>query len=241
MPFNELYTLTDGGSFWGRPVGSDRQDPPSFALLECFDYAYYGTLDLRFYASMPLLKFWPEIDKQVLREFADTVPREWPEKGQWVWKSQQTGEPILHKRKKKGAVPHDLGVPEGDPFFAVNEPGWQDTNDWKDLNSKFILMVYRDYVVTGNKDTAFLRQMWPAVRQRWFICGNSITAVEFQKMAATPIKPTIPGSCEGLALIAEACGWRRCAPPRKWRAHSTITRRPGSITDPLKKLRRHTS
>jgi non-lysosomal glucosylceramidase len=114
---------------------------------------------------MPLLKFWPEIDKQVLREFADTVPKEWPEKGQWVWKSQLTGEPILHMRKKKGAVPHDLGVPEGDPFIAVNEPGWQDTNDWKDLNSKFVLMVYRDYVLTGSKDTAFLRQMWPAVRE----------------------------------------------------------------------------
>jgi non-lysosomal glucosylceramidase len=165
MLFNELYTLTDGGSFWGRPVGSDSKAPYSFALLECFDYAYYGTLDVRFYASLPLLKFWPEIDKQVLREFADTVPREWPEKGQWVWKSQQAGEPILHKRKKIGAVPHDLGVPEGDPFISVNEPGWQDTNDWKDLNSKFILMIYRDYVLTGRKDTAFLRETWPAVQQ----------------------------------------------------------------------------
>ena len=165
MLFNELYTLTDGGSFWGRPVGSDSKTSSSFALLECFDYAYYGTLDVRFYASLPLLKFWPEIDKQVLREFADTVPREWPEKGQWVWKSQQAGEPILHKRKKIGAVPHDLGVPEGDPFISVNEPGWQDTNDWKDLNSKFILMIYRDYVLTGRKDTAFLRETWPAVQQ----------------------------------------------------------------------------
>lgn len=165
MLFNELYTLTDGGSFWGRPAGSDTKAAPTFALLECFDYAYYGTLDVRFYASLPLLKFWPDIDKQVLREFADTVPREWPEKGQWVWKSQQAGEPILHKRKKKGAVPHDLGVPEGDPFISVNEPGWQDTNDWKDLNSKFILMVYRDYVLTGRNDTAFLRDTWPAVRE----------------------------------------------------------------------------
>ena len=60
--------------------------------------------------------------------------------------------------KKDGAVPHDLGVPEGDPFIAVNEPGWQDTNDWKDLNSKFVLMVYRDYVLTGRKDKAFLRE-----------------------------------------------------------------------------------
>ncbi len=165
MLFNELYVLTDGGTFWGRQVGSSKKDAASFALLECFDYAYYGTLDVRFYGSMPLLKFWPEVDKQVLRQFADTVSREWPEKGQWVWKSQQTGEPSLHMRKKKGAVPHDLGVPEGDPFIAVNEPGWQDTNDWKDLNSKFILMVYRDYVLTGRKDLAFLRETFPAVKE----------------------------------------------------------------------------
>jgi non-lysosomal glucosylceramidase len=165
MLFNELYTLTDGGSFWGRPAGSDPKLPASFALLECFDYAYYGTLDVRFYASMPLLKFWPEIDKRVLREFGETVAHEWPEKGLWVWKSELTGAPVLHKRKKIGAVPHDLGVPEGDPFIAVNEPGWQDTNDWKDLNSKFVLMVYRDYVLTSGKDTTFLRDMWPAMKE----------------------------------------------------------------------------
>jgi non-lysosomal glucosylceramidase len=62
-------------------------------------------------------------------------------------------QPVTHKRKKIGAVPHDLGVPEGDPFVAVNEPGWQDTNDWKDLNSKFVLMVYRDYVLDRSNRT----------------------------------------------------------------------------------------
>ncbi|HEX4020368.1 MAG TPA: non-lysosomal glucosylceramidase [Acidobacteriaceae bacterium] len=164
MLFNELYVLTDGGTFWGRKVGSNPKAPPSFALLECFDYAYYATLDVRFYASLPLLKFWPDIDKQVLREFAATVPREYPEQGLWVWKTEQTGVPVLHMRKKIGAVPHDLGVPAGDPFVAVNEPGWQDTNNWKDLNSKFVLMAYRDYVFTGRKDTAFLQQMWPAMK-----------------------------------------------------------------------------
>ncbi|ADV81312.1 GH116 family glycosyl hydrolase [Terriglobus saanensis] len=164
MLFNELYALTDGGTFWGRPVGSDKKLPASFALLECFDYAYYGTLDVRFYASLPLLKFWPEIDKRVLREFAETVEKEWSEKGLWVWKTAETGSPVLHKRKKVGAVPHDLGVPEGDPFYVVNEPGWQDTNDWKDLNSKFVLMVYRDYVLTGRTDKAFLQETWPAVK-----------------------------------------------------------------------------
>jgi non-lysosomal glucosylceramidase len=164
MLFNELYTLTDGGTFWGRQPNSDPNAPATFALLECFDYAYYGTLDVRFYASVALLKFWPTIDKQVLREFAKTVPREYPELGLWVAKTQETGSPVLHKRKKIGAVPHDLGVPEGDPFISVNEPGWQDTNDWKDLNSKFVLMVYRDYVLTGKTDKEFLREMWPAVQ-----------------------------------------------------------------------------
>lgn len=164
MLFNELYTLTDGGTFWGRTQGSDKNAPATFALLECFDYAYYGTLDVRFYASMPLLKFWPDIDKRVLREFADTVPREYPELGLWVAKTQETGAPVLHKRKLAGAVPHDLGVPEGDPFVLVNEPGWQDTNGWKDLNSKFVLMAYRDYVLTGKTDKQFLRDVWPSMQ-----------------------------------------------------------------------------
>src|ERR1700722_131402 len=34
MLFNELYTLADGGTFWGRQVGSDKKLPASFALLE---------------------------------------------------------------------------------------------------------------------------------------------------------------------------------------------------------------
>ncbi len=195
MLFNEMYTLADGGTFWGRPEASDKKAPATFALLECFDYAYYGTLDVRFYASMPLLKFWPEIDKRVLREFADTVPREYPELGLWVWKTQETGTPVLHKRKKIGAVPHDLGVPEGDPFVSVNEPGWQDTNDWKDLNSKFVLMVYRDYVFTGKKDKAFLRETWPAMQSaitylRQFDHGGGIP-----ENSGYPIRPTTPGLC----------------------------------------------
>ena len=164
MLFNELYVLTDGGTFWGHQQGTEKKLPNTFALLECFDYAYYGTLDVRFYASLPLLKFWPDIDKTVLREFSDTVAREWPEQGMWIWKSDLEGRPITHKRKKIGAVPHDLGVPEGDPFFSVNEPGIQDTNDWKDLNSKFVLMVYRDYVLTGRTDTVFLKETWPSVK-----------------------------------------------------------------------------
>jgi non-lysosomal glucosylceramidase len=165
MLFNELYIVADGGSFWGRPEGSDKKDPPQFAFMECYDYPYYGTLDVRFYGSLPLVKFWPDLDKRELRTFSDTVLREWPEKDEWVWKSQQLQDPAFRMRKKLGAVPHDLGVPEEDPFFAVNQFSWQDTNGWKDLNSKFVLMVYRDYVLTGSKDDEFLRYTWPSVQE----------------------------------------------------------------------------
>jgi len=165
MLFNEIYIVADGGSFWGRPVGSDSKAPAVFSFLECFDYPFYATLDVRFYGSMPLAKFWPEIDKQVLRQFADTVPREMAEKSLWGWKTQQTGSLHFRIRKVKGALPHDLGVPEEDPFIKVNQFGWQDTNGWKDLNSKFVLMVYRDFVWTGRKDLGFLRYTWPAVQE----------------------------------------------------------------------------
>ena len=91
MLFNEMYILADGGSFWGHPVGADPKTPDTFSFLECFDYPYYATLDVRFYGSMPLVKFWPDIDKQVLRQFSDTVPQNLTDKYEWIWKSQQTG------------------------------------------------------------------------------------------------------------------------------------------------------
>jgi non-lysosomal glucosylceramidase len=165
MLFNELYVLADGGSFYGRSVGSDPKASPVYSFMECYDYPFYETLDVRFYGSMPLLKFWPEIEKGVMREFAATVPQEAPEKMAWIWKTQQTGTPTFRIRKAKGAVPHDLGVPQEDPFEQVNQFSWQDTNGWKDLNPKFVLMIYRDFAFTGKKDISFLRDTWPAVQE----------------------------------------------------------------------------
>jgi non-lysosomal glucosylceramidase len=163
--FNEIYILADGGSLWGRPVGAERTTPDTFGFLECFDYPFYASLDVRFYGSMPLAKFWPDLDKQVLRQFAQTVPQNLTDKSIWIWKTQQSGKLTFRIRKAKGAVPHDLGVPQEDPFLQVNAFGWQDTSDWKDLNSKFVLMIYRDWVFTGKKDQAFLSDTWPAVEQ----------------------------------------------------------------------------
>ena len=162
--FNELYILADGGSFWGRPVGSPPGSDESFSFMECYDYPYYSTLDVRFYGSMPLVKFWPELDKREMRTFAETVMRNEPEKLIWQWKSLQEHKPVFRTRKSKGAVPHDLGAPQEDPIYKVNQFSWQNTDDWKDLNTKFVLMVYRDYVLTGRKDTKFLRDTWPSVQ-----------------------------------------------------------------------------
>jgi len=165
MLFNELYPLADLGSFWGRPVHSNPQTPAVYSFMECYDYPYYETLDVRFYGSMPLLKFWPDLEKNVMREFAATVPQEAGERMEWIWKTQHSGQLSFRIRKAKGAVPHDLGVPDEDPFKQINQFSWQDTNGWKDLNPKFVLMVYRDFVFTGRKDTEFLRSTWPAVQE----------------------------------------------------------------------------
>src|SRR6202795_4504785 len=100
-----------------------------------------------------------------MRTFANTVLRSEPQKLIWTVKTQQDGKPTFRTRKSKGAVPHDLGAPEEDPFFKPNQFSWQNTNGWKDLNSKFVLMVYRDYVFTGRTDKAFLRYPWPAVKE----------------------------------------------------------------------------
>jgi non-lysosomal glucosylceramidase len=66
-------------------------------------------------------------------------------------------------RKLPGAVPHDLGGPSEDPLLRVNYYRFQDINIWKDLNSKFVLQLWRDYVFTS--DRALVHDSWPAVVQ----------------------------------------------------------------------------
>jgi non-lysosomal glucosylceramidase len=171
MLFNELYILADGGTLWGRkqegprPAGPNDYQNQAFSFLECFDYPYYGTLDVRFYGSMPLAKFWPELDKMEMREFAVTINQQIPWKYAWLWKSQQDHALVLKQRKVLGAVPHDLGVPAEDPVVLVNQFTWQNTNRWKDLNSKYVLMVWRDYVLSGRKDIAFLKESYAPAKQ----------------------------------------------------------------------------
>lgn len=50
-------------------------------------------------------------------------------------------------RHIKNCVPHDLGDPDEEPFTLINTYNIHDVNHWKDLNTKFVLQVYRDYYV----------------------------------------------------------------------------------------------
>jgi non-lysosomal glucosylceramidase len=170
--FNELYMLADGGAVWAREL-NDAPNPnhPSansadtFSYLECFDYLFYGTSDVRFYSSFPLLKFWPEIEKQEMREYTDTVAESNPQHYQWAWKLQHEHQFETFLRKVAGSVPHDLGSPTEDPFANVNQYNYQDVSNWRDLNSKYVLMIWRDYVWSGSNDKEFLRYSWNAVKR----------------------------------------------------------------------------
>jgi non-lysosomal glucosylceramidase len=124
--FNELYIIADGGTLWAHeqggpanPLHLSAKNADSFAYLECFDYAYYGTSDVRFYGSFPLIKFWPEIEKQEMREYTDTIPESISQRYLWSWKLQHDHKFETMQRKVAGSAPHDLGSPtEDQPLTA---------------------------------------------------------------------------------------------------------------------------
>jgi non-lysosomal glucosylceramidase len=156
MPlFNELYLLSQGGSLW---TAATETDPiGQFGVLECLDYRWYESLDVRLYGSFPLVMLWPRLDKTILEAFARAIPT-----------SDDTPRIIGYNqasaiRKAKGATPHDLGAPNEHPWEKTNYTSYQDCNLWKDLSCDFVLQVYRDYLFTGNKDQDFLWECWDSV------------------------------------------------------------------------------
>ncbi len=165
---NELYYVADGGTIWTtgkvpeveteRPQAVTKQEE-HFGTLECFDYPFYETLDVRFYGSFPLIKLWPDLEKIIMKDYIKTISREDHEMKFFNHPLDQT----TAERKLKGAVPHDLGAPFEDPFVKINSYMHVNINKWKDLNSKFILLIYRYFYFTGKKDLDFLKNSWSAV------------------------------------------------------------------------------
>jgi non-lysosomal glucosylceramidase len=161
--FNELYDLTDGGTLWS---AADERDPVGqFAVLECIDYRWYESLDVRLYGSFGLLMLWSELEKSVIRAFARAIPDSDPKTRVIGYYYTLKSESPLAIRKVAGATPHDLGAPNEHVWEKTNYTSYQDCNLWKDLGSDFVLQVYRDYWLTGATDVEFLAECWDAIVQ----------------------------------------------------------------------------
>lgn len=159
--FNELYDLTSGGTLWS--AASDRDPIGQFAVLECLDYRWYESLDVRLYGSFALLMLFPELDKAVLRAFARAIPAA-DDRTRTIGYYYTIGKPSPQAvRKVANATPHDLGAPNEHVWEKTNYTSYQDCNLWKDLGCDFVLQVYRDFVWTGCSDAAFLAECWEAI------------------------------------------------------------------------------
>jgi non-lysosomal glucosylceramidase len=155
--FNELYLLSQGGSLW---TAATEDDPVGqFGVLECLDYRWYESLDVRLYGSFPLLMFWSKLEKSVIEAFARAIPTR-DDTPRIIGYNQASA-----IRKAKSATPHDLGAPNEHPWEKSNYTSYQDCNLWKDLGSDFVLQVYRDYLLTGATDTEFLWECWDSVKE----------------------------------------------------------------------------
>ncbi len=157
--FNELYYLVEGGVIWAHPAEEQiRADSMGyFGYLEGHEYRMVNTYDVHFYSSIALAMLFPKIELSLQRDFACSVDKSIPQVRRTMLDN------ALRPRKIRGAIPHDLGWPQEDPFFLVNGYDFHDSGIWKDLNPKFVLQVYRDFILT--RDKAFLEECWDAVEQ----------------------------------------------------------------------------
>ncbi|MBP0024660.1 MAG: bile acid beta-glucosidase, partial [Roseofilum sp. SID2] len=153
--FNELYLLADGGTLW--TAGMENDPIGQFGVLECLDYRWYESLDVRLYGGFALTRLWPKLEKAVMLAFARAIPQ-----------GDNTPRIIGYNqaqavRKIASATPHDLGAPNEHPWDKTNYTSYQDCNLWKDLGCDFVLQVYRYFLWTGAEDLEFLQECWFAL------------------------------------------------------------------------------
>ncbi len=148
--FNELYYNQFGGVFYesGLKSGHDHEfkslheDDHKHFVVECQAYFNADTLDVRYYSTLVFARFWPEIERDTLRCFADAI----------IYQNYDRPGP-------PGVAPHHAGNPDsGDPYFQFVLP-WNGYY-WKDHPSKFILQCWRYYYLYRDRD--FLNYVWPA-------------------------------------------------------------------------------
>jgi non-lysosomal glucosylceramidase len=91
----------------------------------------------------------------VARDFADLLLEDDRSRRRHRWDAS------LFPLNPHGACPHDLGGPGEDPFVVPNSYTYRDSTIWKDLNSDFVLCVFRE----GRRmDRDWRMARFPAVR-----------------------------------------------------------------------------
>ena len=181
-----------------------------FAVLECYDYPFYNTLDVNFYASWALLLLWPDLDLGVVRDFAATVDLDDPEIVTVGW--QGTSAP----RKRRGALPHDLG---GSGRRSVPPPEFLHLARHQHLEGPQQQVRAPGLArcpARARLPTWLARHGRPSFR-RWTISLNSIgTATGCRSTTASPTRRTTCGRCGGRAPTAARSGWPPSGPRSGW-------------------------
>ncbi|XP_023548604.1 non-lysosomal glucosylceramidase-like isoform X2 [Cucurbita pepo subsp. pepo] len=154
VPLKRGYTDRSYQTYKVLDLGNTEEDVGRFLYLEGVEYVMWCTYDVHFYASFALLELFPKIELNIQRDFAKAVLSEDGRNVKFL------ADGTYGIRKVRGAVPHDLGT--HDPWNEMNAYNIHDTSRWKDLNSKFVLQVYRDFAAT--RDMSFGVDVWPSVR-----------------------------------------------------------------------------
>ena len=169
--FNELYYNQFGGSFWesglrsGHPqefMGLHPEDHKNF-IMESQAYTLSGNINVGHYSSIVYAKFWPEMERDLLRCHADVVMH-----------YDQCNPTVPHQTSPEIGAPRDFDSEDsckaGDPFFVLSSHGYMsrpepcasgDIHLLTDNSSKFIQRCWRYFSLYD--DMEFLEYVWPAV------------------------------------------------------------------------------
>ena len=98
----------------------------------------YNTYDVHYYASWALVDLWPGLQLSLQLDFLEWSEREDREEVRELYGGTK------HWRKVAPSVPHDLGDPAEEPWVKVNSYNIHDVREWRDLNCKLVIMVWRD-------------------------------------------------------------------------------------------------
>lgn len=134
-------------------------------IKECAEYPFFNPLDVYFYGSFALFYLMPQFDKIILRKFSDAILLNDSEvRNYHIYRffpnSNNVSKSNRGERLVAGAVIHDLGCVYD---MKPNAYYWRNVKCWRDLGPKFILLAYRNFVFTKEKET--LEYLWPAIKE----------------------------------------------------------------------------